>query len=56
MEVFEGYKNPLHTYAYDKVYYSNILDVIDKLPQYDVILLIDVLEHFTKRGRLSFVK
>lgn len=48
VEVFEGYKNPLHTYAYDKVYYSNILDVIDKLPQYDVILLIDVLEHFTK--------
>jgi glycosyltransferase involved in cell wall biosynthesis len=48
IEIFEPYKNPVHQYMYDNVYYSDILDVIDKLPKYDVILLVDVIEHLSK--------
>ncbi len=48
IEVFEDYKNPIHDHIYDNVYYSDVFDVIDRLPDYDVILLIDVIEHFSK--------
>lgn len=48
VEAFRNYKNPIHDYIYNKIYYDNIIDVIDNLPIYDIILLIDVLEHFTK--------
>lgn len=48
IEAFEGYRNPIHDYVYDKVFYGDALDKIGQLPSYDVVLLIDVLEHFTK--------
>lgn len=48
VEAFSGYRNPVYDFAYDNVYYGDILDVLDGLPTYDMILLIDVLEHFPK--------
>lgn len=52
VEVFRGYRNPLHDYCYDRVYYGDIANLIDQLPRYDLILLVDVLEHLEKeRGR-----
>lgn len=48
VEAFEGYKNPIHEYVYNRVYYNDIRDIIHQLPNYDVILLIDVIEHFEK--------
>ncbi|ANF98482.1 glycosyltransferase [Paenibacillus bovis] len=48
VEAFESYKNPIHEFVYNDIYYGDILETIDQLPSYDVILLIDVLEHFTK--------
>src|SRR5687767_1397928 len=47
IEIFEEYRNPVHDYVYDKVYYGNVNELIDSLSDYDLILLIDVLEHFT---------
>lgn len=49
IEGFEKYKNPIHEYVYNKVYYGLVQDVIKDLKKkYDLILIIDVLEHFDK--------
>lgn len=48
IEVFAGYRNPIHSYVYDHVYYDTVENVLPSLGTYDVILLIDVLEHFEK--------
>ena len=48
VEAFEGYRNPIHEFAYNRVFYGRIEDILPSLDQYDVILLIDVLEHFEK--------
>ena len=52
IEAFIGYQNPIHKYVYDKIYYDTVENVLPSLDCYDVILLIDVLEHFEKeKGR-----
>jgi len=48
VEAFEYYKNPIHEYIYDQIYYQPIEECIDSLGKYDVILMIDILEHFEK--------
>uniref|UniRef100_A0A7V4TH12 Glycosyltransferase n=1 Tax=Candidatus Caldatribacterium saccharofermentans TaxID=1454753 RepID=A0A7V4TH12_9BACT len=48
VEAFEGYRNPIHEFAYNRVFYGRIEEILSSLGQYDVILLIDVLEHFEK--------
>lgn len=48
IEVFPKYLTPVHDYIYDKIHIGNAKDVLPKLDKkYDMILLIDVLEHFT---------
>lgn len=49
IEVFEQYRNPLWDLAYDKVVIGDILELVDDLPEYDLILLCDVIEHFEKQ-------
>lgn len=56
IEVFPGYKNPIHQYCYDQVYYGDVLSLAAELPSYDVILLIDVLEHFDKETGKSLLQ
>jgi SAM-dependent methyltransferase len=49
VEVFKEYITPLHRYVYNNIYNKNILDLVPILDyKYDLILLIDVLEHFEK--------
>lgn len=48
IEAFKGYQNPIHEYVYDKIYYDTVENVLPSLGHYDVIMLIDVLEHFEK--------
>lgn len=55
VEVFSGYKNPIHEHCYDRVYYGDILSLVGELPSYDVVLLIDVLEHFDKEAGTSLL-
>lgn len=56
VEAFSGYQNPLHEHIYDCVYYENISELIERLPSYDVILMIDVLEHFEKDTGLTLLR
>lgn len=55
VEVFPGYQNPIHDYVYDRVYYGDIRTLCPGLQQYDVVLLIDVLEHFPKDEGLELL-
>ncbi|MGN8648363.1 glycosyltransferase [Gracilibacillus sp. HCP3S3_G5_1] len=56
VEAFTNYKNPIHEHVYDKVYYRNVTECIDRLPDYDVVLLVDVLEHFDKEEGKEILK
>ncbi len=57
VEVFQKYISPLYEYVYDNVYNNNILEVAPKLDtKYDLILLIDVLEHFEKNDGVNLLK
>ena len=49
IEVFSSYMTPLHDFIYNQIYIGNALEVLPKMEiRYDLILLIDVLEHFEK--------
>ncbi|HEU5119740.1 MAG TPA: hypothetical protein VFT71_02030 [Candidatus Nitrosocosmicus sp.] len=57
VEIFQQYITPLHKYVYNNIYNENILDIAPKLDiSYDLILLIDVLEHFEKNDGLPLLK
>lgn len=56
VEAFEGYHNPIYNFAYNQVYFGDILSLIDTLPRYDCIILIDVIEHFSKEDGLVLVE
>jgi hypothetical protein len=49
IEVFEKYLTPVHRFIYNRVYIGNALDLLPTLEtDYDLTLMIDVLEHFEK--------
>lgn len=49
IEGFPQYITDLQRNIYDNIYIGNALEVIDKLERdYDLIMMIDVFEHFTK--------
>ena len=48
VEVFPHYITPLHKEIYSNIYIGNAMDIVPKLDmKYDLILMIDVFEHFT---------
>jgi len=47
IEVFKEYLTPVHNFIYDHIYEGNAIDILPTLEtKYDLILLIDILEHF----------
>jgi SAM-dependent methyltransferase len=49
VEAFENYITPVHEFVYNHVYVRDILKLMNELNfSYDLILLVDVLEHFNK--------
>jgi predicted SAM-dependent methyltransferase len=47
IEIFEKYLTSLNKMIYDKIYIGNALDILPTLDKkYDLILLVDILEHF----------
>jgi hypothetical protein len=47
IEIFESYITSGQKYYYDSIYIGNALDIMPKLKSYDLILIIDVLEHLS---------
>ena len=57
IEVFEKYITPLHRYIYSNLYIGEARSVLSQLAKsYDLILLIDVIEHFSHDEGLAFLK
>ena len=56
VEAFVGYRNPIHEFVYDKIWYQDIRTALEELPDYDVILLVDVLEHFSKAEGVALLR
>lgn len=47
IEVCEGYLTPVHDFVYDRIYLGDAAEIIPTLQmRYDLILLVDILEHF----------
>jgi SAM-dependent methyltransferase len=57
IEAHPDYVLTLHQYIYDDIYIGNAAESIKKFPDkfYDLILVIDVLEHFEKEVGLAFL-
>jgi hypothetical protein len=56
IEAFEKYLTPVHEYIYDRIYVGNALDVLPTLgDRYDLVLIIDVLEHFNHADGLKLL-
>ena len=50
LEAFPKYITPVHKYIYDNIYIGDAIRLIPNLKsKYDLTLLIDVFEHFTKQ-------
>lgn len=57
LEAFEDYLTPLHHYIYNQIYIGEAQSLIKTIKtRYDLVLLIDVLEHVTKAGGLNLIK
>lgn len=55
IEGFAPYVKEGQRYYYDSIYIGNALDLLPGLGQYDLILIIDVLEHFTREDGLAIL-
>lgn len=56
IEVFEPYLTPVHKYIYNNIFIGNALDILPALKdKYDLILMIDVFEHFTYQDGLKLL-
>lgn len=54
IEAFEAYVTPLHKLIYDHIYIGDAKDILPAISsKYDLILMIDVFEHFSKEDGLK---
>ena len=57
IEAFEAYLTPMHDQVYDKIFHGDALNILPAMTErYDLILLIDVLEHFTFEEGLNVLE
>lgn len=56
IEGFEGYLTPVHAYAYSSMRIGDALQILPTVPakQYDLVLAIDILEHFDENEGRRF--
>jgi hypothetical protein len=56
IEATEKYLTPVHGYIYDDVFVGNAIDILSNNNlYYELIIAIDVIEHFTKSDGLKFL-
>ncbi|MBP7734985.1 MAG: hypothetical protein KA369_03340 [Spirochaetes bacterium] len=57
IEANEKYLTPVHDYIYNNVFIGEAIDILSNNNlYYDLIIAIDILEHFTKQKGLEFIK
>ena len=48
VEIYEKYITPMHKHLYDNIVIGDIVKEVDRLPNYDIIMMSEVLEHIPK--------
>ncbi len=57
IEAFKQYLTPVHDFIYDKIFIGNAVDILPTMAEeYDLILLVDVLEHFDYSNGLKLLQ
>lgn len=57
IEAFPKYITPLHKFIYDTIYVNDVMTAMDNLTKnYDLILLIDVLEHLSRHDGEKLIR
>ncbi len=56
VEAFPEYATPNYDYIYNNIYYGDLREVLPKLGNYDLIIIGDVIEHFTKEAGLELLR
>lgn len=57
VEAHSQYLRPIHNLLYDKIFTGDVLDIFNDLDfDYDLVLLVDVIEHFDKEVGLTLIK
>jgi 2-polyprenyl-3-methyl-5-hydroxy-6-metoxy-1,4-benzoquinol methylase len=56
IEVFKDYITPTHEYNYNRIYIGEATKVLPLKTKYDLILLIDILEHFDYKKGLDLLE
>lgn len=56
IEVYSDYLTVLHSFVYDNIYVGDIRELLETLPQYDVIVLADVIEHMPYEDGVRVLK
>lgn len=55
VEVFSQYITSLHKFIYNTTYLADVRKILDKLINYDLILIIGTLEHFEKEEGMELL-
>jgi 2-polyprenyl-3-methyl-5-hydroxy-6-metoxy-1,4-benzoquinol methylase len=56
IEGFANYRNPIHDFAYTEVHYGDALDLLPTLGEFDLVLILDVIEHLDKPRAQQLVR
>lgn len=57
IEVFKKYITPVHDFIYDQVYIGDAIEILPSLKvSYDLVLIIDVLEHFDDKNGIRLLE
>lgn len=57
IEAFSQFLTPVHEFIYDKIYIGNAIDILPSLKNnFDLVLIIDVLEHFSYEDGMELLR
>jgi hypothetical protein len=55
IEAFPAYATPTYDYVYNQIHYGDVREVLAGLPEYELIIIGDVIEHFEKQVGLELL-
>lgn len=56
VEAWEKYRNPIHDFVYSEVHFGDARVVVPPLPDFDMVLISDVIEHLEKDDARALVE
>lgn len=56
VDAWGDYITELHKHVYSNIYIGDINSIVDHLPSYDVIIMLDIIEHMEKKAGETLLK